>query len=342
MSLHDVQGQPRAIEALRSALKGGTVHHAYLFAGPEGVGKELTAVGLAQALGCEKDPLNGCNECNHCVRVAKRNHPDVTWILPEDEQVARKLAGRSDFPGTPSREIKVEQIRNLQERLALRALEGGKKVVILGCAQTINEKAQNAFLKTLEEPPRETVLILVASEVDRLLPTIRSRCSKVPFGPLPVELIAERVKRDRKLEADLARLVGVLAGGSMSRALDMDLEGLKRRKEIIERFEALPADDARPLLRYAEELASNREEAESVIRILQLWTRDVALAQVQSGGLANDDLAPLAKEVAARISEVSLHRRQELFGEALVAMDENNASPRLQMERLLIGVGGRP
>ncbi len=338
MGLTDVTGQTRAIDALKSALAGGSVHHAYLFGGPEGVGKELAAVGFAQALGCKEEPQNGCGKCSHCVRVAKRNHPDVMWILPEEEQVARKLAGRSDFAGTPSRAIKVEQIRKLQERLALRSLEGGKKVAIIGSAHAMNEPAQNAFLKTLEEPPPETVLILIASAADELLPTLRSRCAKVHFGALPVDFVASFVQKERRLDVETARLVAVMGGGSLSRALYVNTERLARRRELIERFESLPGNDARPILRFSEDFGGARDDAEDALRILQLWTRDLALVKADGGFLANQDLLPLAQEVSGRLSEGALHRRHELIEEARVALTKNG-SPRLQLERLLILLG---
>src|SRR5262245_35512401 len=184
-----VQGQPRAVEALKSALKNGSLHHAYLFAGPEGVGKELAARAFAQALLCPERPLEGCGSCDACGRVLRGNHPDLCFLMSEEAQIERKLSGRSDFEGTPSRELRVEQVRKLQERLAYRPLEGTRKVAIVVSAHLMNEKAQNAFLKTLEEPPAGAIIILVASNADTLLPTVRSRCSRVHFVPLPVELL---------------------------------------------------------------------------------------------------------------------------------------------------------
>src|SRR5687768_3627566 len=110
MTLAAVEGQSRAVDALRAALRQGSVHHAYLFGGPEGVGKELTAVGFVQALFCPERPGEGCGNCSACQRVARRNHPDVLWVMPEAEQISRGYAGRSDFSGAPSSFIKVEQI----------------------------------------------------------------------------------------------------------------------------------------------------------------------------------------------------------------------------------------
>ncbi len=118
-------------------------------------------MGMAQALVCPEAPMVGCGRCAACTRVTRFHHPDVLWLMPEDESVRRKLAARSDFDHVPSREIRVDQVRRLQERLALRPLEAPRKVVLLLPAEAMNPQAQNAFLKTLEEPPPDTVLLLV-------------------------------------------------------------------------------------------------------------------------------------------------------------------------------------
>ena len=336
MTLASVYGQQRAVDALRAALRGGSVHHAYLFAGPEGVGKELAAVGLAQALTCPDKPLEGCGVCSSCTRIQRGSHPDVLWLMPDAERVERGLAGRADISGTPSRDIRVEQIRAIQERLSLRGLESPRKVAIVASAEAMNPQAQNAFLKTLEEPPSDTTLVLLCSALDRLLPTIRSRCSKVHFGPLPLDFLAQRVQQERKLDPGTAALVAVMAGGSLGRALALDVKALARRKELITRFETLNEADALSLLRFAEEHGSSRDDAEQALAILQVWTRDVAVARAGGASLANQDLEPLARESAARHSEAALHRRFALIERAQGAILGRNGAPRLQLERMLI------
>ena len=336
MTLASVYGQQRAVDALRAALRGGSVHHAYLFAGPEGVGKERAAVGLAQALTCPDKPLEGCGVCSSCTRIQRGSHPDVLWLMPDAERVERGLAGRADISGTPSRDIRVDQIRAIQERLSLRGLESPRKVAIVASAEAMNPQAQNAFLKTLEEPPSDTTLVLLCSALDRLLPTIRSRCSKVHFGPLPLDFLAQRVQQERKLDPGTAALVAVMAGGSLGRALALDVKALARRKELITRFETLNEADALSLLRFAEEHGSSRDDAEQALAILQVWTRDVAVARAGGTHLANQDLEPLARESAARHSEAALHRRFALIERAQGAILGRNGAPRLQLERMLI------
>src|SRR5271169_433393 len=239
MTLAAVQGQPRAVAALRSALKQGALPHACLFTGPSGVGRELAAVGLAQALLCREAPGEGCGRCSVCTRVERFAHPDVLWLLPEEEQVRRRLAGRSDFPHVPSRDVRVEQVRRVQERLSLRGLESPRKVVLVLPAEAMNPAAQNAFLKTLEEPPADTTLLLVTAAPDRLLPTLRSRCVRYSFSPLPRALVAAHVAKARGLDEAQAQAVAALADGSLERALALDPEQLERRRAIIRAFEAV-------------------------------------------------------------------------------------------------------
>jgi DNA polymerase-3 subunit delta' len=338
MTLATIAGQPRAVGALKAALAHKTVHHAYLFAGPPGVGKEDTARALAQALLCLAAPDQGCGACDSCQRVARLAHPDLAWVLPEAEQVRRGLAGKSDFDHTPSREIRVEQIRALQERLSLRPLEGTRRVALILDAQEMNEKAQNAFLKTLEEPPSGTTLILVASAPERLLVTLRSRCSRVQFGPLPFDLVARRVQEARKVDEPTSQLLARMSGGSLSEALGMDLEQLAKRRVLFEDFEALSPNDWRGFLRFAEEVAASRDEADATLAQLSVWTRDVLLAQEGETGLVNVDLLELAQASAARRSSAALHRRYQLIEETRTALTRNGA-PRVQVEALLLRLG---
>lgn len=338
MTLADVQGQQRAIDRLRAALTRGTVHHAYLFLGPEGVGKALTARAFAQALLCPERPNEGCGTCPVCTRVERGSHPDVLTVMPEAERVARGLAARSDFEKTPSQAVKVEQIRGLQERLALHALEAKRKVAILLSAERLNEQAQNAFLKTLEEPPSDTTLILVSTSAQILLPTIRSRCAQVPFGPLPRALIASRVAAEKKLDGPTAELVAELSEGSLGRALEMDTRFLTSREALLTRFEALDPKDARTWLSFAETFGASREEAESALSMLSLWVRDVLALKSGRAGAAHGALAALATQAAGRRSELWLLKAREWIETTRYRIAERNGSARLQLERMLIAL----
>jgi len=272
--------------------------------------------------------------------VAHFHHPDVLWLMPEEEAVRRKLSARSDFDHVPSREIRVDQVRRLQERLALRPLEAPRKVVLLLPAEAMNPQAQNAFLKTLEEPPSDTVLLLVTAAPDRLLPTLRSRCVRVAFGPLPHELVRDEVQRRLEVTPDVAEAVAALADGSLERALDLDAERLANRRGLIERFEAVTGSDLRTVLRFADDAGSSREEAEATLALLTVWVRDVAVTRAGGDGLFHPELRPLAERVASRLDDDALHRRFRLLDDAMVAIRQRNASPRLQLERMLLEMEG--
>lgn len=314
------------------------MHHAWLFTGPEGVGKETAARAFARSLLC-RAPRDGeaCGECPSCGKVERGVHPDLLQVLPEALAVERGLLAREELGRTPSRELKIEQVRNLEGMLALSPVEGERRVVLLLGADSMNVPAQNAFLKTLEEPPAGTHLVLLAEAGDALLATIRSRCVRVPFGPLPLDFVAERVAQERGIAEDEARLLAALAGGSLGRALALTPEALEDRAEILSGIESLDARDFRPLLALAERMAAGgRAGAEILLDAVALFYRDVAV--VAEGGpeevVANRDLLPLLRRAAERgcRDAISRFRRAERARLAL----ERHVVPRLAVERFLL------
>jgi DNA polymerase-3 subunit delta' len=181
------------------------------------------------------------------------------------------------------------------------------------------------------------VLVLISSAPDKLLPTIRSRCTRLAFRPLPVAFLEQRLLAEVKgLEPATAHTMAMMAGGSLERALGLDARALATRQEVIERYEALSPGDARGWLQLAEALAEDRPTAEAGLDVLQVWLRDVAVAQVGGVDLANADLAPLAAEAARKVTPAGLMRRAALLDEARNAISQRNGGPRLQLERLFI------
>lgn len=337
--LSAVEGQPRALHLLQAALRNRRIHHAWLFAGPPGVGKETTARAFAAALLCKEGGDDACGRCGSCQKVERGVHPDLLVVMPEAEAVARRILAREDLPRAPSRELKIDQIRQLEGLLVHAPLEGERRVVILLSADSLNAAAQNAFLKTLEEPPEGTHIVLVADAADRLLPTIRSRCVRVPFVPLPVETVAARVERERSADPESARLVAALSGGSLGLALSISPESLADRAQLLEKVEALGPADLRPLLALAERIAGDgREEAELRLDLLGLFYRDVALAAegLPAERWANRDLGPLVERAAARGADDAL-RRIALIDRARGAL-RRHAAARLAIEQLLLSM----
>lgn len=213
--LDAVEGQPRAVALLRRALAGGRVAHAWAFVGPAGSGRTTTALAFARALLC---PDGGCGRCRHCRLAGDGRHPDLHLIVPTPPE---------KDPRGP-RAIRIGAIRELERQAALRPALAGGKVFILDEAERMTEDAPQAFLKTLEEPPAGTVLILVLPGPLALPPTVLSRCRLVRFAPR-----AERVTAAEREEAAEA-LAAVREGGA--EALLRRAQGFERDRERAERF----------------------------------------------------------------------------------------------------------
>ncbi|MDP3790277.1 MAG: DNA polymerase III subunit [Candidatus Omnitrophota bacterium] len=188
MSFNDIKGQETAVRCLRSAIKNGRVAHAYIFAGPRASGRSLLAKNFAKALNCS-DPENfPCDTCNSCMKIDKDIYPDVKSVAAH---------GRGG-------DIVIEEIRNIESGIILKPYEGRYKVFIIKDAHLMNAAAANSFLKTLEEPPVNSVLILITERPSDLVPTIASRCQIIRFRPAGADTIM-RDERDnvlRKFEDD--------------------------------------------------------------------------------------------------------------------------------------------
>jgi DNA polymerase-3 subunit delta' len=340
MPFSELIAQDRALSPLRSALRRGALHHAYLFGGPEGVGKGRAARLLAQAANCEggapgapvDDP---CGTCGPCRKIAKGIHPDVL-VLAEERVMAKAGTWEPKGGRSPSKDIVVDQVRDLVDRrLALRRVEGRRRFVVIDPADAMNPQAQNALLKTLEEPPAETTLVLVASSPDALLPTIRSRCLRVPFAPIPTAALAARLEAAGH-PADKARLAAALSGGSLGRAIATDDEALAARAEAVVGAASLDPDDAGAWLAFARDHGADREEAQALCELLLVWLRDVAAAQAGSDRLALADLADATRRAAAALAPAEALRRRRAVARTAAALRQN-AAPVLALESMLIG-----
>jgi DNA polymerase III subunit delta' len=202
VSFSEIIGQDRAICDLTRALEQRRLPHALLFAGPAGVGKGLAAIELAKSVLCAKAKLLACGRCPSCHRVDALTHADLNIVtVPE---------GKSEIP--------VEGIRALSARLAESPLEGTRKVAIIDPADRMSPEGQNGFLKTLEEPPADTTIILVAENTDALLPTVRSRCRRITFVPLAQDAV-EAFLKERGAAAPTAATLAMLAQGSPGEAI---------------------------------------------------------------------------------------------------------------------------
>ncbi len=324
--LPTVRAQPTAVQTLRRALAAGRVHHAYLFDGPDGVGKGRTALGLAQALVCERrasGSADACGACRACVRAIPRPgeatplHPDVVIIargLYEPATIGRRTPETQD--------ISIDQIRTLVlARAAFAPHEGRAKVFIVRRAEELSLPAANALLKTLEEPGPRTHFVLSSSAADTLLPTIRSRTQRVRFGVLPDEVIEELLTQGGT-DPEQARAIAPLAGGSMrAAALLGDPQLTQERQEFVSR--AMTALQARTL---ADALGVAEEAKKTTKDALILRLRAFAAALAAEGRATAADPDSTADVACARYA----------LALSAVTQIEGNASVQLALEAMFI------
>jgi len=317
MSFDAIRGQDHAVGVLRRSLAANRVAHAYLFVGIDGCGKMLAAWSLAEAIFCGSG--QPCGACPACRKMAARNHPDLHLLEPEKGV------------------IKIDRIREVQKELSLRPVEAPKKVCIVSQADRMNLAAANAFLKTLEEPPGSALLILLSDTPTALLPTILSRCQRLGFNPLSLEIVAELLTA-RGTPAEQALSAASLAGGSMARGTAILQEGfLTRRKEIVEQVIGLTPRDFALLTATAERLGHERDQAREVVEVLTLFFRDVMLCRHGAGPLINADLPELVTRMAGSLSTRGILERLEVLiraGQSLLG----NVNPRLTLEALFMAL----
>lgn len=230
MSLDDVQHQPRARRLIRFALAARRMPHAYIFHGPEGVGRELFAQRLGRVLLCS-DPVtsdegivDACGRCESCELAIRASHPDIHIIHRE----LIKLHPESDIRKRKGLELGIDVIRHFViHDVANKPSMGRAKVFIIREAEKLNVEAQNALLKTLEEPPPTTFLILVTASLESLLPTVQSRCQVIPFGLLPREFVVEQMlAKNEGVTREAAERCAVHGGGSLGAAMRHLADGL--------------------------------------------------------------------------------------------------------------------
>ncbi|MDD2679381.1 MAG: DNA polymerase III subunit delta' [Candidatus Omnitrophica bacterium] len=254
MSFSAIKGQDRPVEIIKTYIENSRIEGGYLFIGPEGIGKKMTALALAQALNCEEAKIEACGHCASCLKIENGQHPDVHLISGDEAQ------------------IKIEAIRQLQKEINLKAYEGVFKVFIIDNAHTLSAEAANCLLKILEEPPKKSLLILITEKPNLLFKTVISRCKILKFLPLKREALEGILKKDYKLDAQFAHFLAYFSEGRLGQALKLKGAGLLAKKNnLIDKFVLGPRPDT-------ESLASqDKEEVRFSLNLLAAWFRDIYL-----------------------------------------------------------------
>lgn len=267
MSWHGIEGHDRIVEQFRRALQRGRLATTFLFAGPEGVGKRTFAIKFAQALLCSQraeEALDPCEKCPACQQVAAGTHPDLDFVS--------KPPDKTQFPVSLLIGDEDHRMREgLCYRIGLKPFMGQRKVAVIDDADFLNDASANCLLKTLEEPPPRSVLILLTTSPAKQLPTIRSRCQLMRFLPLPEATVA-RLLVAQGIESETAARVARFSGGSVARGLAMAADDLLTFRQRLETMLALDRFDSRLL---ATEVASYVDEAGKEVQARRVRLRQV-------------------------------------------------------------------
>lgn len=318
-----ITGHRWAVEMLQKHIVRGTTRHAYLFAGPPGLGRRTLALRFAQALNCPTPIEAGvpCGTCRECRQIESMKYADLTVVESESEGGI----------------LKVDQIREARKLLTLKPFQSRYRVALFLRFQEANDNASNALLKTLEEAPSYAVLILTADSPEQLLPTIVSRCEVLRLRPLPVDDV-QRELETRGLETGRAKLIAHISGGRMGYALrlienDSLLE--TREERLNDLLTLLPASRVEKFS-YADRLSKDKDTMRQTILFWLSYWRDVMLrtAEAQTP-LVNVDRNVEIEDIASRMDLSASRRVVSGLENALEKMDKN-VNARMLAEVLLL------
>ena len=320
----DMLGNEWAADLLRQHVVQGNTRHAYLFTGPQGVGRRTLALRLAQALNCPQPlaPGEPCRTCQTCTRLERMQHPDLSVV--QAEQVG----------GT----LKVDQVRELQHSLSLAPYAARYRVALLLRFEEAHVSAANALLKTLEEPPPQVVLIVTAQDAESLLPTIVSRCEVLRLRPLPLEVLDQGLQSRWGLDSEKARLLAHLSGGRPGYALSLaqDKSSLEQRQHWLDDHRRLLTADRVERLAYSESHSKEREQLRHLLMVwLSLW-RDVLLRA--SGASAPVTNLDRDEEISYLATNVGMQSASGVVSALQRTLDliDRNVNARLAMDVFML------
>ncbi|MBM3250023.1 MAG: DNA polymerase III subunit delta' [Candidatus Omnitrophica bacterium] len=321
MSFKDILGQNAPIRILQAYISEGRLAGGYLFTGPRGIGKKLVALTLAKALNCLEGAIDSCDQCASCRKVDSATHPDV--------QVIETLENET--------EIKIEYIRQLKSRICLRPYEGKKKVFIINDAHKLNPESSNALLKVLEEPPKDSLIILVTDKPALLFKTIISRCKTVRFMPQRRQELEKALNEDFGFDRPESHYLSFFYEGRLADALKMKgKDVLKEKNRLIDNFVLKRSGG------FSYSSAPDRDTLREDLNILAGYFRDIYLLKI---GMPHAELINLDRrsELLRVMAVYSFSQLNEILSLISSSLDflEHNVNAKLLMHNLSLAIGQR-
>ncbi|SDJ81594.1 DNA polymerase III subunit delta' [Natronincola ferrireducens] len=320
MAFKAILGQERLIESLKGALNRQQLTHAYLIEGQRGLGKARIAHELAKAICCRAEGRKPCNQCNSCRKAEHQSHPEIKWLQEEGS-------------------IKIEAIRELQKNFQMKPYEGTKKVWIISDAGKMTTQAQNALLKTLEEPPQHGTILLITTNGNSLLPTITSRCQRLKLLSVALEKIQSYLMEEKNVDEKEAKVLAAFSNGVIGKALQLleDEEFKERRQRIMVITRDIVDKKTIYLLENLEYFNEEKTNIEEILEIMTGWYRDLLIYKdTQKKDLViNIDAL---EEISYQTSKLTLKNIKEMLFiiESTKSNLKSNANFQMTIEVMLL------
>ncbi|MCX6121539.1 MAG: hypothetical protein NTX44_07950 [Ignavibacteriales bacterium] len=351
MSWSSIVGQERVKSLLQRTLQSDQIAHAYLFYGPEGIGKDALAIEFTKALICTQGGIEACGVCSNCQRMDSFQHPNIKLVfaLPVGKnekngddpinvlteaqvaEVREQIQAKAKDPYqriemTKANFVKINSVRDIKREAAMSRSEDGKKVFIILNADMMNNEASNSLLKTLEEPLPGTILLLTTSAKDQLLPTIVSRCQLIQCDLVSDGEIETALVAHDGVDESIARLVAQLANGSYSNARRLSVQNMaEERKDVVEFMRLVLGKRKTALIDAIDEIASStdRPGMERWLKLLQSWLRDALLIQQKAHAPLMEDEKQSMENFVRNFQQANLVAANQSVEKAIAHLDKN-------------------
>lgn len=324
MDFNSILGQPVLVGSLRRVVQEDMVANGYIFCGPRGSGKSLIAAVFASALNCRSEEHNKpCGSCTSCRKFDSGNHPNIDIIKP---------TGAS---------IKIKQIREIIAKVAKKPFESGYKVIILEEADKMTQDAQDAFLKTLEEPPANTIFILLVQNHNSLLPTVVSRCQIFYMRKVSTQQIETYLLENYNYDKEQINFAAVSANGIIGRAIEMlnNKELQELRLLYVSLISKIPNNSYTELSVAAGEITESREAAERLLDFMLSWYRDILINKqdCERQVLVNSDNADVIMRLGERLDENKLNRIIDVI-KRTISYINHNVGTKNSVDSMLLNI----